>query len=81
MPSPWLWWPSGAFRRPTCPSDALDDALAADDDYRVARDLFHGLHERLRGHEVFFDIEAAVSQMVVVAVDVGFRVGRSTFGK
>lgn len=63
------------------PADALDLALASHEPYRAARDRFHGLHESLRDRveqTTFFRLEEAVSQMVVAAVDVGFRVGHTT---
>jgi hypothetical protein len=60
------------------PSDALDAALGFDDDYVKARARFRELHEHIRGHEVFYDIESTVNQLVTAAVDVGFRVGAST---
>jgi hypothetical protein len=65
----------GAVPGAEVPSDALDAALAADDDYRAARARFRELHERLRGHPDFFDIESTTNEMVTTAVDVGFRVG------
>jgi hypothetical protein len=57
------------------PTDALDLALASHEPFLNTRKRFRNLHEVLRGHEVFFDIENTVNEMVVAAVSVGFKVG------
>ena len=58
------------------PVGAIDAALGADEDHRSARERFRQVHEDLRGHPGFFEIEVAANDLVVTAAAVGFRLGR-----